>query len=130
MKYLIFILTLLTIDCYGQNNGNVDNGKRLSIAEIKKQFPFNSTETIKLVSFKPDTPQADSIIVEPEIPKTNGQIDMTKMFEVKTLSDKQEDKILNILLNTKPPKTIQVVFCYEPRNGIIFLDKDEKILGY
>lgn len=131
MKCFIFILTLLTtIGCYGQNNSNEDKGKRLTITEIKRLSPFDKTETIKLVSFKFDATQTNPLIAEPEIPKTNGQLDMTKMFEVKTLNDKQEDKLLNILMNTKPPKTGEVVFCYEPRNGIVFLDRDEQILGY
>lgn len=139
MKCFIFILTLLTtIGCYGQNNSNEDKGKRLTVTEIRRQFPFNKTETIKLVSFKYDyqeTTASDTTLTEipiyaPEIPKTNGQVDMTKMFEVKTLNDKQEDKLLNILMNTKPPKTSEVVFCYEPRNGIVLFDKDEQILAY
>lgn len=110
----------------------------MTISEIKKSFPYNKTEIIKLVSFKydhpvvneSDTSELEIPAYEPEIPKTNGQIDFTKMFEVKTLDDDGEKELMSILMNHDTQDTNSVAFCYEPRNGVVFFDKDGHIIGY
>ena len=110
----------------------------MTISEIKRSFPYNKAETIKLVSFKSDYPavkESDTTETEipvhkPEIPKTNGQIDMTKMFEVRTLDDEGEKELMMILMNYDHQDTNSVAFCYEPRNGIVFFDQDQRLLGY
>lgn len=110
----------------------------MTISEIKKSFPYNKTATIKLVSFKydypvvkeSDTTELEIPVYEPEMPKTNGQIDLTKMFEVKTLDEERETELMRILMNYDHQDTNSVAFCYEPRNGIVFFDKDQHILGY
>jgi hypothetical protein len=136
MKSLTVILILFsTACCFGQDAKKI---KRMKISDIKKSFPYNKTETIKLVSFKYDLPtvkESDTTAVEvkafePETPRINGQIDMTKMFEVKTLDERKQQHLMNILMNYDHQDVSEVAFCYAPRNGIIFLDKDQRIIGY
>ena len=110
----------------------------MKTSEIKKSFPYNKTETIKLVSFKydypavneSDTTEMEIKAYEPQTPRINGQIDMTKMFEVKTLDEQGKEKLMKILMNYDHQDVNEVVFCYEPRNGIVFLDKKQQIIGY
>jgi hypothetical protein len=134
MKGLTIILFLsLTISSFGQ--GRI---RQMKISEIKKSFPYNKTEVIKLVSFKydypivndSDTAEVEIKAYEPETPRSNGKIDMTEMFEVKTLDNAAEEELMRILMNYDHQDTNKVAFCYEPRNGIVFLDKDEQIIGY
>lgn len=136
MRSLSIILILLsTVCCLGQGQNDKKKAKQMTISEIKRSFPYNKTETIRLVSFKYDYPvvnESDTIeipVYEPEIPKTNDQIDLTKMFEVKTLDEQGEIELMRILMNYDHQDTNSVAFCYEPRNGVVFFDKDQIILG-
>ena len=138
MNTLTIILILLSTICsFGQSGDYCGKKKGYTISEIKKRFPFDRTHTIKLVSFKhkyPVTQESDTVEVpymEPEIPKTNGTVDMTKMFETKTLDQKLADKLLNILVNyDNEERESEVAFCYEPRNGVVFIDKTNRVIGY
>jgi hypothetical protein len=137
MKITTLLLILLTSTyCFGQSGEYCGKRKKLAISRIKTKFPYNDAETIKLVSFKhdysvhePDTVEVP--IYKPEIPRTNGKIDLTRMFEVKTLDSRLTEKILDILVNyDNEHRSMVVTFCYEPRNGILFLDKGNNVLGY
>ena len=138
MKTLTFIIILLSTICsFGQSGDYCGKRKKLTISEIKTRFPFDKTYTIKLVSFKHEYPvikESDTVAVpiyEPEIPKTNGTVDITKMFESKTLDPKLTDKLLDILVNyDNEDRESEVAFCYEPRNGIVFMDKTDKVIGF
>jgi hypothetical protein len=138
MKTLTIILILLSTTCsFAQSGDYCGKKKRKAISEIKKRFPFDRTHTIKLVSFKHEYPvmqESDTIEVsymDPEIPKTNGAVDMTKMFETKRLDQKLTDKLLDVLVNyDNEDRESEVAFCYEPRNGIVFIDKTDKVIGY
>jgi hypothetical protein len=137
MKNLIAILFLVsTACCFGQDAKN--KSKQVTISEIRKSYPYNKTDTIKLVSFKyeysvlkeSNTTELEIRADEIETPRTDGQIDMTKMFEVKTLGEQEEENLMKILTNSDHQETNEVMMCYEPRNGIAFLDKDQRIIGY
>jgi hypothetical protein len=53
------------------------------------------------------------------------------MHEVKTLDKSMADKLLDILVNyDNGDNGLEIAMCYEPRNGIVFLDRSEKVLGY
>lgn len=124
--------------CFGQTGAYCGKKGKLPISEIQKQFRYNRTKSIKLVSFKYEDPelQSDTADIEvpayhPEIPKTNGAIDLTKMSEVKTLDDKTADELLDILVNyDNEDRPSEVAFCYEPRNGILFLDSGSSVVAY
>ena len=138
MKALILITILLSTICsFGQSGDYCGKKKKLTISDIKKKAPFNKTQTIKLVSFKHKhqvMQESDTVaipIYEPEIPKTNGTVDLTKMFETKTLDRKLSDKLLNVLVNyDNEERESDVAFCYEPRNGIVFIGKADKVIGF
>lgn len=114
---------------YQQDGNYCDNRLRKSEKEIREKFPFNSLHSIKVVSFK--RLEDDSVEVELEIPKTNGKIDFSKLYEVKTLNKDLTSKMLDILVNyDNKGGGMRVFFCYEPRNAIIFLGESDTILGY
>lgn len=97
------------------------NNNRKSLVEIKEQFPYNKTYSIKVVSFK----GYDSI------PKTAGQVDFQKMYEVKTLDESLTDKMFDILANYQNESGImKVAFCWEPRNGVVLLDNNNSVVTY
>jgi hypothetical protein len=138
MKTLTITLVLLSTICsFGQNGDYCGKKTKLTMTEIKKRFPFDKTHTIKLVSFKhnysvmQETDSVDGPFYEPEIPKTNGIVDFAKMFETKTLDRSLTDKLLDILINyDNEDRESEITFCYEPRNGIVFLDGNDKIIGF
>jgi hypothetical protein len=138
MKILTLIAILLSTICsFGQSGDYCGKKKKLTIPQIKKKFPFDRTQTIKLVSFKHKysvTEESDTVEAptsRAEIPKTGGKVDLTKMFETKTLDSRLTEKILDVLVNyDNENRESESASCYEPRNGIIFMDKDEKILGF
>jgi hypothetical protein len=138
MKILSIILSILSVtSSFGQSGDYCGATKKLTISEIKNKFPYSRTETIKLVSFKyiyPAIQESDTAqvpVYEPEIPKTNGTVDLAKMFETKTLDDKLTGKIMDILVNyDNEDRSSEVAFCYDPRNGIVFLDKENKVIGF
>ena len=135
---IILSLLISTIGCFAQSGDYCGNKRRLKLSEIKREFPYNKTESIKLVSFKyeypkitPDTGDIEVPVYQPKIPKTNGTVDLTKMFETKRLDRKQADRLLDILVNyDNEDREREVAFCYTPRNGIIFLDKTDKVIGF
>jgi hypothetical protein len=119
----------LVAERYQKDGDYCGNRKRKGVKEIKKQFPYSELQAIKVVSFKPA--KTDSVFVEREIPKSNGKIDLRKMFEVKTLDPELTGKMLDILINYNNGNGVmEVMMCYEPRNGIVFVGKSDNILGY
>ena len=86
MRHLFLTTLILTIiSTYGvtqdkeQDVCQRTNNKKTK--DIKKSAPFDKAITIKVVSFK----TLDKEAVEYEIPKVNGQVDFSKLFEVKTV---------------------------------------------
>lgn len=111
--------------------------------DIKKNHPFDKAVSIKIVSFK----TFDKEVVEWEIPKSNGQVDFNKLFEVKILNNKQTAKLLDILINinyiplpaTKSDhesgeelieREIRVNTCYTPRHAILFENANGQVFSY
>lgn len=111
--------------------------------DILKAYPFDKATSIKIVSFK----TLDKEVVEWGIPKINGQVDLGKLFEVKTLNKKQTSKLLDILINinyiplpiTKSvnesgeeliERDIRVNMCYTPRHAILFENANGLVFSY
>jgi hypothetical protein len=105
------------------------NRKRLPRSDIKKLFPYNQTSAIQLVSFK-----AGSEGQRPGLPKKNSEIDKSKLFEVKTLDKQLENQLLDVLVNFATAGDSQsdgyIMMCYDPRNAILFLDDQKRVVGY
>ena len=106
-----------------------------------KNYPFNLTAKIQLVSFKhnPDTANFGEYTRD-SLPKLNDTVCYSKLFEVKTLSLTQIDKLTDLMYNYGfkfIPKIKGNVYligsvlqCYNPRNAILFLDKDNKVFEF
>lgn len=147
MKYLLLSIILLAI-CW--NSGYTQDEEQdlcqrtgnQNTQEIKKRYPFDKMISIKVVSFKPLNKK-----IEWGIPKRNGQVDLTKLFEVKTLNSKQTAKLLDLLVNINyiplPPtqtdidsidqiieRDIRISDCYTPRHAILLLDASGKVFSY
>jgi len=129
-----FIIAILVlgqwIDVRSQDWNYCGNKKKMRIERIRTLFPFKRSATINLVSFKRESPEDFR-----ETPKTNGQVDLSKLYENVILEDKLKDELLDILVNyNRDPKNKNIpaksALCYEPRNAILFLDKDKKVIAY
>jgi hypothetical protein len=103
LRYMRILRTLIliglcllgqNIPSIGQTKNYCGNPKRTDIEKIRKKFPFNEFQTIRLVSFKREKEED-----ERKIPKTNGQVDLQKMFENVLLPADKESVLLDILIN-------------------------------
>lgn len=100
--------------------------KKKSIELIRKDFPYNKTAAIKLVSFR----LLSDTVYERELPRTNGAIDMNKMSEVIVLDKDLEELLLDILVNyDNQSEYSEIMMCYEPRNAIIFIDSNGQVVA-
>jgi hypothetical protein len=135
---LTILFQVLMICCLEAQPPEFDNRcvkSSRSLKAIKKIFPFNKTEKIKTVSFKPkNNPYREGMQMF-EIPKVNNRIDTLQLFESKTLSIEQEQVLLDILMNYnfKPKAAISTTRAtceYSPRNAVLFCDKTGNIVAY
>jgi hypothetical protein len=130
------------IKSYQVNGDYCGKKKRMSTKKIFKTNPFDSIASILLVSFK-----EEEIIYKPEedeegiiihkgpyeiwIPLLDGKVDMTKMFEVKTLDTELMTATADILMNfDNEDRPTEVAFCYDPRNALLFLNKKGRVIGF
>ena len=108
--------------------------KSLLFSETLKLYPFNKAKQIQLVSFKSSPNYKDSL------PRMNDTVCYSKLFEVKSLIPSQVDTLTDIIHNYgfkftyKPKRRVyfigSVSQCYNPRNAILFLDKDNKVFEF
>jgi hypothetical protein len=91
-------------------------------------FPFNQASKVILVSFKEYTP----------FPVKRGDVRNGAFLEKCTLKQYQVDSLTSLFYNVNytPVKDLTMVVadpgasCYEPRNGILFLNKANKVFAY
>ncbi|PYF74055.1 DMP19 family protein [Pedobacter nutrimenti] len=90
-------------------------------------YPFNKVSSIKLISFKEDD----------LIPVHKKRIDNSKVLESCTLNTVQTNELTEILYNIGYNPDIKPILrllsnykCYEPRNGILFLDAAGKAFEF
>lgn len=104
-----------------------------SVAARNKNYPFNKAKRIKLISYIDPTTDFST-----PFPVKNGKLDQTKIREQKTLEVNQINALTNILFNigrTPVPhlayKVVNIgASCYEPRNGIVFFDSNDRAFEY
>ncbi|SDD66702.1 hypothetical protein SAMN05216464_102226 [Mucilaginibacter pineti] len=94
-------------------------------------FPFNTTNSIKIISFNDPKANFNYLPVKYHI------IDKTKVREIKTLSNNGIDSLTDILYNIgyTPMKGGLAIAdpggkCYNPRNAILFIDKKGHVSEY
>lgn len=97
-------------------------------------YPFSKARQARIVSFhwQKDTLDGKPRVIY-KIPMLNDTICQSKLDQIVSLSTSQTDTLSDILYNTcyKWTKTDTTeIFCYNPRNAIIFYDKDDKPFEY
>ncbi len=97
----------------GQYCGNLD---KIEIGQAITNYPFDSAKTIKLVSFKVN-------------PLVGNKFDETKVIESVSLDENLKTILIDILVNYKTTPE-DVVFCYEPRDAILFTNAKNELMGY
>jgi len=105
-----------------KENHKCVNLPKKSFATILKKYPFDRTAQIHLVSFK-----------DKKLPIENDTVCYSKLYEVKSLTLRQIDSLTNIMYNIGFGGTILLVeeiACYEPRNAILFIDKEGKTFEF
>ena len=128
----LLVTMLLTIVGYTQGVGkqNYDCVKRYnySVTARLKNYPFNVSSGIQIVSFKEnDSRDKDSL------PRQNDTICYSRLYEVQMLTYSQVDRLTDILYNygfRVTTHTAVIYDCYNPRNAIIFLDKGGKAFEF
>lgn len=155
-QIVLIVFFILTHTVYGQKKNNLPmkpvqlpTKKEMAAEEqnhtcIKKNFksftarlkeyPFNITAQIQFVSFKGGVYLIDNEIVRQDsLPRINDTILYSKLTEVKTLTLPQVDNLTDIFYNygfKGPTYTITETACYNPRNAILFLDKNNKVIEF
>lgn len=96
-------------------------------AERKHFYPFNKAANVRLISFK----EGQNIPVSHEI------LNESKVIEQITLTNSRVDSLTNLFYNVgyTPIKTpIRIdnpgASCYEPRNGILFVNSSGRVFAY
>ena len=146
MKFrLIFLFIILPILLFAQKKKNAsleikeDYGfygkvSNLSFSTRMKNYPFNKATKIQLISFNGysyagiDT----SLKTLKNMPNLRMPICLVPANEVKILNMQQIDKLSSLFYNydyIKKPNIFGDIKCYEPRNGILFLDNNDKVFA-
>ena len=146
---LLLFLCLHNIS-YSQNKSNVECGffGTKTVEERNSIFPFNETEKVLLISYPNaeayQSKRKDSVGLSEYGYKIEKEFvfhdslkvklyDATKIVELKSKTIKELSNLMfNYDYKTKANDTlltISVVDCYTPRNAIIFLDKNEKVIS-
>lgn len=95
-------------------------------------FPFKDAYAVRLISFNdPETYQN-------EIPIHEHVLDMGKVREIKTPTDNGIDSLTDILYNIGytpvAPTELRISDpggkCFNPRNAVLFMDKNNKVVEY
>jgi hypothetical protein len=94
-----------------------------------KNYPFNLTAKIQLVSFlgKMDTVDNEIVFKNGSLPILNDTICYSKLNEIKTLTFTEVDRLTDILYNygfLGKVRIMSIDECYNPRNAILFIDKN------
>ncbi|MFT3704910.1 MAG: hypothetical protein QM802_21265 [Agriterribacter sp.] len=119
-----------------------DCAKTLSIplSQRIRKYPFNRTTRIQLVSFKSSRDTLLGGYYRDSLPRQNDTVCFSKLFETYTLSLIQIDRLTDLIYNYgfkfkyMPKGDVYFIAtakqCYNPRNAILFLDKDNKVFEF
>jgi hypothetical protein len=130
--FTFLVAYFLVISSFAQsteerNHGCVKN-HNYSFAARLKNYPFNLSSGIQLVSFN-----ENEAIDKDSLPRQNDTICYSRLNEIKTVTFSQVDKLTDILYNygfRGNTHIMTIMDCYNPRNAIIFLDKNGKAFEY
>lgn len=148
MRLIVFMMMILSVfEAAGQNKKLRDefleptpreelhhelanecfNSHKYNRLQRLKIYPFNKAKEIKLISFKADH----------FIPVKKKNIDYSRVIESQILNSDQTDELTDILHNVGFDPNFKVKYriidsykCYEPRNGILFLNSEGKAFEF
>lgn len=124
-KYFISILLLLTQIVQGQDKKyNCEKRFNFTLKERLTNYPFNIAKNVMLVSFD------DTLDY---LPIKNDTVCLSKLAEIKTLSNIEIDSLTSLLYNigVKGNRySYTPAACYSPRNAILFLNSDGKAFEF
>jgi hypothetical protein len=139
MKNFIFLILLLAQNSFSQsyeNNAKCVRTKNLSQQQRLNQFPFCKSSQIKLISFKDSLEEVSgqALIKHINSIKLGKDVFNPELYnETATLTSEQINKLTDIIFNftyKKMPYAAEDIKCYIPRNAVLFLDADNKIIAY
>lgn len=137
-KFLLLIL-LLAQYAFSQsyeNNAKCVRTKNLSEQQRLNQFPFSKTSQIKIISFKDNQKgvSGEALIKHITSIKLGKDVFNSELYnETSTLTSEQINKLTDIIFNftyKKMPYAAEDIKCYIPRNAVLFLDADNRIIAY
>lgn len=112
----------------------------MSVEEQRKTFPFNEAAKILLISYgdyevkivEPDPKTLENKAKNPILKTFNAFDKVYSAYEIVELNQQQIDSLSHFALNYKNKTeegitTRTVLGCYEPRNSILFFDKNDKL---
>jgi hypothetical protein len=109
-------------------------------AERAKNYPFINAREIQLVSFKSSYDSVWGQYFKDSLPRKNDTVVYSKLFEIRTLTQSQIDTLTDLIFNYdnksiyKPKRNVYFIGtsmnCYNPRNAILFIDKDRKVFEF
>lgn len=104
----------------------------VSAEERRARYPFNKAKRIELISFA-DT--ASDLTIK--LPVKNNRLNGSMIRDQKVLDAGQVNELTNIWFNIgkTPIQNLKYTYsigasCYEPRNGIIFIDDKNRVFEY
>lgn len=112
-----------------EENHNCIKTTKYTAVERMQFYPFDRSAVIKIVSFD----NLKGSYVEHTLPMKGKEIDYTKITEERTLTKEQIDELTSILYNVTYKGKIDtedITACYNPRNAILFCDKNNNLLDY
>lgn len=139
MRNFLFLILLLVQNSFSQStydNGKCIRTKNISEKERLLRFPFSESQQIKIVSFKgkPDEYPGQSLIKHINSIVLEKDTFRSEFYnETADLSAEQINKLSDIIFNftyTRLPHEDAEVMCYMPRNAIMFLDSNNRIVAY
>ena len=148
MKLIVFIILSSVNILYAQTNDdsasknpdyNCKKTQNISFNKLVLNFPLNKTSKIQIVAFE----YRNSIIIDgvekkefviDSLPRIGNKLDYKNLKEFYSLELPKiielSDILYNFNFNPKKERTILGAGCYMPRNAIVFLDKEDKIIEY
>jgi hypothetical protein len=116
-------------------NHNCSKQASKSFSTRLKNYPFYLTAEVQVVSFKGGFDTLLNEIVEKtgRLPRENDTICYSKLYEIKTLTLAQIDNLTDIFYNYGFLGSFHIMSineCYDPRNAIIFVDKNGKAFEF
>lgn len=147
-KCIPFILMLFSISSFAQkklskqdielNKLNCKKVEKYSADARLKLYPYNIASQVMLISF--DDGGVGKIqgeefqkFLDDNLNKVLDASLLSQITEKEILSKAETTELTNIIYNytfTKPPTILSIANCYMPSNAILFLDKNNKLLGF